>query len=83
MILGFSGIKNDFHNSYDTPIFKNQERSPLSTFNHINLPPTCKNSEALYAEVIQQIQYQSEYRDRPLVLKKNPVASIRFVFIYS
>ena len=66
VISGFSGIKNDHHNSYDTPIFRNQERSPLSTFNYINLPSTCKNSEILYAEVIQKIQYQFEYRERPL-----------------
>ena len=65
-ISGFSGVKTELISSYDTPIFRNGGRHLTAAFNYVaDEPPVCKNSETLYADTFQKIQYEYEYRARP------------------
>ena len=67
VISGFSGIKSDIHNSYDTPIFKNNGKEythSAFTYNNLSNIPV-KNSEKLYNEVFQRMYLQFQYRERP------------------
>jgi len=67
VIAGFSGIKNDLQNTYDTPIFKttlDRHGDPIG-FSMTQTERTPKNSESLYAEIFHRIQYQSEYKKPP------------------
>ena len=66
VISGFSGVKTEITSSYETPIFRNGARHLTAAFNYVaDEPPVCKNSETLYADRFQKIQYEYEYRERP------------------
>jgi len=67
VIAGFSGIKNDLQNAYDTPIFQTalDRHGPIAFPNNNLTERTPRNSESLYAEIFHRIQYQSEYKKPP------------------
>lgn len=83
VISGFSGIKSDLHNSYDTPIFRNDGKEYMhSAFTYNNLPnASLKHSEQLYNEVFQRMFYQHQYRERPLRQIKVYHYSSYYVFL--